>query len=338
VPEPIVKVPSPALPFDPSFTAVDRIDAMVDWFQANFDDPVNDLPYDGREGGYQWMWGGPFDATEELQNAFPSASEQEIAAAVNEIESDGVTEWNVAGSRVVMIDHGDAVVGPPNRRVPSNEERQKGTIVETVLYPRLRFEFSVRVTFIPGNTNEELGAELDIEDRFLATETGDAITTESGERISLEGGTSALVRRDFGSLRSLVSNLIDLELEGRVVNTAPQLEAARGWISSLTDDRQLFVDDSIAVHASPLNWASLVKMFGKGVEAGGFSAIVMVADKPGQAVGFLISYGGARLFLHLVHGVAFTMDSLFERLSERIRRGDFDSGDPSDTKPKPKAK
>src|SRR6516164_4356205 len=40
---------------------------MVDWFFANFEDPAESTPYDG---GYVYIWGGPYDAREELNEAF----------------------------------------------------------------------------------------------------------------------------------------------------------------------------------------------------------------------------------------------------------------------------
>ena len=48
----------------------EQVRLMVDWFYERFEDPANRMPYDSREGGYQWIWGGPHDANEELQNEF----------------------------------------------------------------------------------------------------------------------------------------------------------------------------------------------------------------------------------------------------------------------------
>ena len=70
-----------------------RIDAMVEWFHERFEDPAQETPYNGREGGYQYIHGGPFDAREELEANFPNEAEDLIVIAVDEIESDGLTEW-----------------------------------------------------------------------------------------------------------------------------------------------------------------------------------------------------------------------------------------------------
>jgi len=74
---------------------------LVEWFFENFQDPVNSTPYDGREGGYQYIHGGPYDAREELEDQFRDVSEGIINAAVEEIESDGQTDWAPSHRRIV---------------------------------------------------------------------------------------------------------------------------------------------------------------------------------------------------------------------------------------------
>lgn len=44
--------------------------AMEWWFRAHFEDPAVRTPYESAEGGYMWIWGGPYDAKEELENEF----------------------------------------------------------------------------------------------------------------------------------------------------------------------------------------------------------------------------------------------------------------------------
>ncbi len=46
-------------------TEDERIEAMQNWFLENFEDPANETPYEGREGGYQYVWGGPIDKAAE---------------------------------------------------------------------------------------------------------------------------------------------------------------------------------------------------------------------------------------------------------------------------------
>ncbi|MDD9990834.1 MAG: hypothetical protein OXP75_03455, partial [Rhodospirillales bacterium] len=70
-----------------------RIDTLVEWFFERFEDPAHRLPYETAEGGFQWIYGGPFDAREQLEENFPDEAGHVIDAAVDRIESDGLTEW-----------------------------------------------------------------------------------------------------------------------------------------------------------------------------------------------------------------------------------------------------
>ncbi|MGH1352776.1 MAG: hypothetical protein ACRBBN_18515 [Methyloligellaceae bacterium] len=71
----------------------DRIDTLIQWFYLHYENPVENTPYNGREGGYLWIHGGPFDAREELESSFPEERDDIIDAVVKELEADGVTEW-----------------------------------------------------------------------------------------------------------------------------------------------------------------------------------------------------------------------------------------------------
>jgi hypothetical protein len=79
-------------------SAEDSIELMVKWFRDNFEDPAGRTPCD--EGEYVYVWGGPCDAREELEDAFSHVASQElIEAATAEIETDGY-EWAPAGRRM----------------------------------------------------------------------------------------------------------------------------------------------------------------------------------------------------------------------------------------------
>ncbi|MBO0346007.1 hypothetical protein J0X15_12305 [Roseibium sp. CAU 1637] len=70
-----------------------RVEALIEWFFGHYEDPAMRLPYESAEGGYQWIWGGPYDAREVLEDIFPGEDEEIIDAAVEVIEADGLTEW-----------------------------------------------------------------------------------------------------------------------------------------------------------------------------------------------------------------------------------------------------
>ena len=70
-----------------------RIDTLVEWFFERFEDPAHRLSHETAEGGFQWIYGGPYDAREQLEENFPDEAEHIIDAAVDQIESDGLMEW-----------------------------------------------------------------------------------------------------------------------------------------------------------------------------------------------------------------------------------------------------
>ena len=43
---------------------------MLNWFHSNYENPVEHTPFESREGGYIYIWGGPFNAREELEDVF----------------------------------------------------------------------------------------------------------------------------------------------------------------------------------------------------------------------------------------------------------------------------
>lgn len=70
----------------------DKIDLMREWFFENYSDPI-DLPYNGREGGYQYIHGGPYSAGEELFGTFSGyIDDRFIEELVDDLESQNY-EW-----------------------------------------------------------------------------------------------------------------------------------------------------------------------------------------------------------------------------------------------------
>ena len=58
-----------------------QIDAMRRWFLSHFQNPVEETPYDSREGGYQYLHGGPYDAREEIDSRFEGVVPDEVRTA-----------------------------------------------------------------------------------------------------------------------------------------------------------------------------------------------------------------------------------------------------------------
>jgi len=47
-----------------------QLEAMRQWFCSRYEDPANETPYDSGEGGYQFIYGGPYDPSDEIQARF----------------------------------------------------------------------------------------------------------------------------------------------------------------------------------------------------------------------------------------------------------------------------
>jgi hypothetical protein len=75
------------------------------WFLELYEDPLENCPYESAEGGYQYIWGGPYDALEELRNAWGDVFLEAFLekAAERLCDEFACFEW----SRVPTIDCGE---------------------------------------------------------------------------------------------------------------------------------------------------------------------------------------------------------------------------------------
>ena len=65
-----------------------QLDVMRTWFFSNFEDPANRTPWDSSEGGYLWIWGGPYNASYELMKEFFGVvSDKLIEELASELDS-----------------------------------------------------------------------------------------------------------------------------------------------------------------------------------------------------------------------------------------------------------
>jgi hypothetical protein len=55
-----------------------QLETMEAWFRTMFEDPVERTPYESREGGYVWIWGGPYEAADELYGKFGGIVPDEV--------------------------------------------------------------------------------------------------------------------------------------------------------------------------------------------------------------------------------------------------------------------
>ena len=65
---------------------------IVEWFFSNYKDPADGVPYNSREGGYLYINGGPYEASDVIAEHFPYVPEMTLDAAVEEIGDHG-SDW-----------------------------------------------------------------------------------------------------------------------------------------------------------------------------------------------------------------------------------------------------
>lgn len=52
------------------------------WFTARYEDPVENCPHDSGEGGYQFIYGGPYTAIEEIRAAWSAIYAEDLLARI----------------------------------------------------------------------------------------------------------------------------------------------------------------------------------------------------------------------------------------------------------------
>lgn len=78
----------PEIDFD-AISKEEGTEEIVAWFLRNFENPAENTPYLNAEGGYQYVWGGPYDAREIIEAVFAHrALESVIFAAIDQLEED----------------------------------------------------------------------------------------------------------------------------------------------------------------------------------------------------------------------------------------------------------
>ena len=70
-----------------------QLDVMEVWFRQHYEDPAEHTPYESAERGFIWIWGGPYDAREELESEFAGiVPDDVIDELVNKLERECL-EW-----------------------------------------------------------------------------------------------------------------------------------------------------------------------------------------------------------------------------------------------------
>ena len=82
-----------------------KLEVMKTWFLENFEDPVESTPYDSSEGGYLYIYGGPYDPYEELSQEFGGVVPDSLIENLASELSDITTEWTGNTNRFIPDDY-----------------------------------------------------------------------------------------------------------------------------------------------------------------------------------------------------------------------------------------
>jgi hypothetical protein len=70
-----------------------QLEAMRKWFFQHFQSPADETPYDSEEGGYVYLYGGPYEAKEELDARFGALVPDEVIEELAEDLGGESYEW-----------------------------------------------------------------------------------------------------------------------------------------------------------------------------------------------------------------------------------------------------
>jgi len=71
----------------------EQLKSMERWFRQRYEDPANRTPYESAEGGYIYIWGGPYDPQEVLFDAFGGRVDDEVIEELAEQLTDDMPDW-----------------------------------------------------------------------------------------------------------------------------------------------------------------------------------------------------------------------------------------------------
>ncbi|MFC1590958.1 hypothetical protein ACFL43_00370 [Thermodesulfobacteriota bacterium] len=86
-----------------------QISVMRDWFFQHYEDPVDCLPHDPDEGGYMYLWGGPYTADEVLLPEFEDIIPKEVIKEQSEELNEECFAWS-GKQEDYYEDYSDAVL------------------------------------------------------------------------------------------------------------------------------------------------------------------------------------------------------------------------------------
>ena len=75
-------------------TKAEQMNVMRDWFLGRYENPVENCPHISSEGGFQFIWGGPFDAHDILYEQFERTYDNSAIEALGDELFSECCEWS----------------------------------------------------------------------------------------------------------------------------------------------------------------------------------------------------------------------------------------------------
>lgn len=71
-----------------------QLEVMRHWFYQHYEDPAESCPHDSGEGGFQFIYGGPYDAWDELNDEFGGVVPDNVIEKLAKKLADQCPEWS----------------------------------------------------------------------------------------------------------------------------------------------------------------------------------------------------------------------------------------------------
>lgn len=186
-----------------------QIEVMRDWFYDNYEDPANSCPYESREGGYQFIYGGPYDANEELQTMFGGLVKYDYIQELADDLQNECFDWSGRSDNADWYDDDlfEAVISSENPFNKFLENIQKIKDLASVEHPNKPKEHLLGILFTNVITALET---LSVEMFIKSLENDDSYIANCIEK----GNTDFKVSKDITALhfKGAGLNLIKEEL------------------------------------------------------------------------------------------------------------------------------
>lgn len=234
-----------------------KLEYMEAWFKTYFEDPSNQTPYNSREGGFQWIWGGPYDAYEQLFDEFGGIVDDDlIRRAAEGVEGEyGVTDWAPSSRHPNMRDREEEA-----RLDREDDEFQEahdaqGRVHNTLYQPPIDERLAVIEGLIRESMRPSYGST---EERTFRSDLLDRIGALEAELAKLKpahGGMghnnppeeietpSDLIREVKEATTQIREELAQPEPDaGNVLTATKTLNAVVGWVATKLNN---FVDATV---------------------------------------------------------------------------------------------